>query len=507
MGRCFFIKPARTHRRFVDFRMVDPTSSTKEYLRFGMDEKQWVALTSVIAAIVLTVTKLVVGLWTNSLGILSEALHSALDLFAAGITLYAVRKASQPPDSDHHYGHWRVENLSALTETILLLVTVIWIIYEALRRIIFHDLIVEVNPLAFGVIIFAIIIDFSRSRALKRVAKKYDSQALEADALHFSSDILSSSVVLVGLLFTFLGFPLGDPLAAIGVAFIVLYLTFKLGRETIDVLLDRAPSGLATPVQQAIERIEGIKECSRIRLRKAGPITFVDIVCHADQSIPLTAVHEISVKARKTAEQIIGRVDVVVHMDLASKQHPQLGRHLRKEVKNFPWIKDIQSVETFEKDEGVLLVLDLKVDPEMNLAEAHQFVSGFESHVKTQFPYIDEITIHLEPSRKPSSFVQDPRTIETQIQSLVQKNRVLHNCHNLQLIPLTSNLYNLTFHCEASPTQTIEEIHTATTLLEDEIREELPIFSHIVIHAEPPAQKQKTRKTTRKKKGKDKPPD
>lgn len=450
-----------------------------------MDEKQWVAFTSVIAAIILTTTKLIVGLWTNSLGILSEALHSALDLFAAGITLYAVRKAATPADTDHHYGHWRVENLSALTETILLLVTVIWIIYEAVRRIIFYDLIIEVNLLAFGVVIFAIIIDFSRSRALKRTAKKYDSQALAADALHFSTDILSSSVVLVGLLFTFFGFPLGDPLAAIGVAIVVLFLTIKLGRETVDILLDRAPSGLVPPIKRAIEQIDGIRECGRIRLRKAGPITFVDIVCHADQTIPLSVAHEISVKARNTAERIVGRADVVIHMDLASKQHPHLGKNLRKIAKNFSWIKDIHGIETFEENDQIALVLDLQVDRKMSLAKAHHLVTEFETHIKSQFPYINEITTHLEPSRSPETLLRDPTAIEAKIHTLVRKNPLLHNCHDLQLISLSPNLYNLTFHCEASPELTVGEIHRATTLLEDEIRDALPIFSQIIIQAEP----------------------
>lgn len=477
--------------------MVDPAPSSEEHYRFGMDEKQWVAFTSVIAAIVLTITKLVVGLWTNSIGILSEALHSALDLFAAGITLYAVRKASQPPDPDHHYGHWRVENLSALIETILLLVTVIWIFYEALRRIIFHDLAIEVNILAFGVIVFAIIVDFSRARALKRVAKKYDSQALEADALHFSTDILSSSVVFVGLLFTYLGFSLGDPLGAMGVAFIVLYLTIKLGREAIDILLDRAPSGLSTSIHRAIEDVDGIKECGRVRLRKAGPITFVDIVCHVEESISHAMAHEISVNARKTAEQIIGRADVVVHMDLASKQHPQLGQNIRKEANKFPWIKDIHGIDTFEEQEQVVLVLDLQVEGKTSLAKAHQLVSEFEAHIQSQFPLIKEVTTHLEPSRKPTTPTQNQETIEAQIQHLVIQNPALHNCHNLQLIPLALNLYNLTFHCEANPNQTIEEIHTATTLLEDSIREEFSLFSQIVIHVEPLPQK--TKKMTQKK--------
>jgi cation diffusion facilitator family transporter len=474
--------------------MAESISSPEQYDRFGMDEKQWVAFTSVIAAIVLTITKLIVGLWTNSLGVLSEALHSALDLFAAGITFYAVSKAVQPPDADHHYGHWRIENLSALIETILLLITVVWIFYEALRRIIFQDLAVEINILAFGVIIFAIIIDYSRSRALNRVAKKYDSQALEADALHFSTDILSSSVVLVGLFLTFLGFPLGDPIAAIGVGIVVLYLTIKLGHETINLLLDRAPTELVTPIQQAIEQIDGIKECGRVRLRKAGPITFVDIVCHAEPSIPLSSAHAISVNARKTVEAIIGRADIIVHMDLASKQHPQLGQMLRKEAKNFPWIKDIHGIETFEKDDKIALVLDLQVDPQMNLAKAHHLVSEFEAHIQSQFPFIDEITTHIEPSRTPTKHPYDLKTIEARIPALIEKNPLLHNCHSLQLIPLSPNLYNLTFHCEASPEYTIDEIHKATTLLEDEIREEFSLFSQIVIHTEPLPQKTRTRK-------------
>lgn len=479
--------------------MTEAIPSSQGQHRFGMDEKQWVAFTSVIAAIVLTVTKLVVGIWTNSLGILSEALHSALDLFAAGITLFAVSKAAKPPDPDHHYGHWRVENLSALVETILLLVTVIWIVYEALRRIIFQDVVIEVNPFAFGVIIFAIIIDFSRSRALKRVAKKYDSQALEADALHFSTDILSSSVVLVGLLFTFFGFPIGDPLAAIGVAIIVLYLTIRLGKETIDILLDRAPSGLETPIRQVVEEIEGIRECGRIRLRKAGPVTFVDIVCYAEHSIPLESAHKISVKARKAVEQVVERADVVVHMDLVSKQYPNIAEEVRREAGKFDWITNVDSIDVIETEDYVALTLDIHTDPEKSLAETHQLASEFEKYVKSQYPIIKDITTHIEPSREVITIAIDPTKIKSRIRWLVQQSTMLHNCHKIRLHSLAPHQYTLTFHCEASSELSVEETHKATTLLEDNIREELPIFSQITIHVEPLIEKVKTKKKSGKK--------
>ena len=479
--------------------MAESVPSSKEHHRFGMDEKQWVAFTSVIAAIVLTITKLVVGIWTNSLGILSEALHSGLDFFAAGITLFAVSRAAKPPDPDHHYGHWRVENLSALIETILLLVTVIWIIYEALRRIIFLDLTVDANLPAFVVIIFAIIIDFSRSRALKRVAKKYDSQALEADALHFSTDILSSSVVFIGLLFTFFGFPLGDPVAAIGVAIIVLYLTFRLGKETIDILLDRAPSGLETPIRQVIEDIDGIRECGRIRLRKAGPVTFVDVVCYAEHSIPLASAHEISVKARKAVEQVVERADVVIHMDLVSKRYPSIAEEVRNEASKFSWITDVDSIDVVETEDYVALTLDIHTEPEKSLAETHQLVSEFEKHIKSQYPIIKEITTHIEPSREIITATLDSTKIKRRIRRLVQQSPVLHNCHKIRLHSLAPHHFTLTFHCEARSELSVKETHKATTLLEDNIREELPMFSQITIHVEPLTEKAKTKKKSGKK--------
>src|SRR3989339_236206 len=173
-------------------------------------EKKSIALTSVIAAIFLTGFKLVIGLLTGSLGILSEALHSALDLVAAIITFFAVRFADVPPDEGHNYGHGKIENYSALVETLLLVITCAWIIYEAIRRLITHEVHIEVTVWSFAVIVTSIIIDFSRSRALYKVAKKHDSQALEADALHFSTDIWSSTVVLIGLIGVTFNFQYAD---------------------------------------------------------------------------------------------------------------------------------------------------------------------------------------------------------------------------------------------------------------------------------------------------------
>src|SRR5512136_1214106 len=230
---------------------TSPDQQAASSAQVATAEKRSVAASSVLAAILLTGMKLTVGLTTGSLGILSEAAHSGLDLVAAAVTLFAVRVSGRPADREHTYGHGKVENLSALFETVLLLVTCVWIIYEAIQRLFFKEVVVEASIWAFIIMGVSIVIDFSRSRALARVAKKYDSQALEADALHFSTDIWSSSVVIGGLLLVrsaeWFNVPLlakADAIAAMGVAVIVVYVSVQLGRRTVVGLLDGVPSGV-----------------------------------------------------------------------------------------------------------------------------------------------------------------------------------------------------------------------------------------------------------------------
>ncbi|MDP9262714.1 MAG: cation diffusion facilitator family transporter, partial [Acidobacteriota bacterium] len=179
--------------------------STQATLAEMRREKRGVALESVLGAAVITALKFVVGWTTGSLGILSEALHSGLDLIAAAVTLLSVRVSDKPADADHQYGHGKVENFSAFLETGLLLLTCVWIVYEVVKRIFLHDVHIEPSVAAFGVLFLSMAVDYYRSRDLKKIARKYDSQALEADALHFSTDIWSSGVVVLGLALVWLG--------------------------------------------------------------------------------------------------------------------------------------------------------------------------------------------------------------------------------------------------------------------------------------------------------------
>ncbi|MGA3405677.1 MAG: cation diffusion facilitator family transporter [Candidatus Bathyarchaeia archaeon] len=286
-------------------------------------EKQSAALYSVIAAIALTAFKLLVGLSTNSLGILAEAAHSGLDLAAAAVTLMAVNVSARPPDAGHHYGHGKVENLSALFETLLLLVTCAWIVYESAQRLLFKSVQIDASIWAFIVMICSIVVDYSRSRNLSRAAKKYRSQALEADALHFSTDIWSSAVVIIGLVVVRLGesrpelpqMTKADSLAALMVAGIVIYVSARLGRRTVQGILDHAPQGLREKIKQSVESLPGVYDCHDIRVRTSGAKLFVDMHVLLDSKQSLEDAHRLTEDIEVTVKRLVPDADVTVHAE------------------------------------------------------------------------------------------------------------------------------------------------------------------------------------------------
>jgi cation diffusion facilitator family transporter len=287
----------------------------------GAQEKRWAAMSSVIAAVGLTGFKIIVGVTTGSLGILAEAAHSGLDLMAALMTFLAVRISGKPADSTHLYGHGKAENLSALFETLLLLVTCFWIIYEATHRLLFHPVALKVTFWSFAVMITSIAVDISRSRVLYRAARKYHSQALEADALHFSTDIWSSGVVILGLVCVKVsGWVPGlaflhqaDSLAAILVGLIVVYISVKLGVSTVQALLDVAPSGIEGKIISAVEVLPGVTGCHNVRVRYSGPQLFVDIHVLVDGNQTLKEAHTLTEEIERTIQNLVPNADVTVH--------------------------------------------------------------------------------------------------------------------------------------------------------------------------------------------------
>jgi cation diffusion facilitator family transporter len=286
-------------------------------------EKRAAALSSVVAAVGLTSFKIVVGTLTNSLGILAEAAHSGLDLVAALMTLFAVGMSDKPPDKEHNFGHGKIENLSALFETVLLLATSAWIIAEAVQRLFFRRAVVEASIWSFVVMGTSIAIDYTRSRILYRAAKKHHSQALEADALHFSTDIWSSSVVILGLIgVTVARFVRGlgwmseaDAVAALAVAMIVIFISGQLGWRTIQALLDAAPKGMAERIVTKVRAMPGVDDCHAVRVRPSGARWFVDLHVTMDGKTTLQESHAMTEKIEKKVHGILPGSDVTVHVE------------------------------------------------------------------------------------------------------------------------------------------------------------------------------------------------
>jgi cation diffusion facilitator family transporter len=286
-------------------------------------EKSSAALTSVIAAFALTVFKIVVGIFTGSLGILAEAAHSGLDLAAALVTLLAVKKSDRPADSEHNFGHGKIENLSALFETLLLLVTCVWIVYEAVQRLFIKSVEIELSIWAYIVMVISIIVCVYNSRMLIKTAKKHNSQALEADGLHFSTDVWSSGVVLFGLICVFIAEKFeglkflhkADSIAALIVALIVVYVSVELGIRTIKGLLDTAPKGLREKIEKIIMEVPNVLDCHDLRLRTSGSVVFVDAHVQMSSEITLEMAHDLTEIIEAKIREIAPNADVTIHAE------------------------------------------------------------------------------------------------------------------------------------------------------------------------------------------------
>jgi cation diffusion facilitator family transporter len=284
-------------------------------------EKKNVAISSVIAAFFITAAKITVGVLTGSLGIISEALHYALDFIAAIITYIAVHFADQPADYSHHYGHGKIESLSALIETVLLVITCAWIIYEAINRLVTGNFHLEVTFWSYAVVILSIIVDFSRSRALLKVAKKHNSQALEADALHFSTDIWSSLVVLLGLICAQIGWHKADSIAALAVAIIVIGISYKLGKKAVDTLLDKAPNELIPIIKKILKEFPEVSSYHSLKVRQSGADTFIEISIHFSPNLHINKAHNITENIESRICSHVERCHIHIHQEPEDANH------------------------------------------------------------------------------------------------------------------------------------------------------------------------------------------
>lgn len=444
--------------------------------------------------------KLVIGLITGSLGILAEAVHSGLDMAAAAITLLAVRVSDRPADESHLYGHGKFENLSALAEVGLLLVTCVWVSYEAIRRLFFANVEIDPSIWAFLTMAVSMAINFSRSRALGRVARKYHSQALEADALHFSTDIWSSAVVIVGLGLVRYGGLLGarsffmhaDAAAALVVVLIVIYVSLQLSRRTIDALLDRAPRGLAERYTAALAGVTGVRRVSRMRVRNVGSQVFVDLNVDVPRYLSFEESHAVTQHAQEAVRGVTPNADVVVHADPVAEEEGVLERIQAVAVLARA---SVHNVTTHWTERGIWIDLDLEVDPALSLENAHLKATDLENRLRGELSLGDvpapvaDVHVHIEPRGEqlaPGNDVAaaDAIRYRDRVDGICRELGHARGCQDVELHTIRGKVY-LSLHLLIDGARTVAEAHSIAEELESKLRLEFPQLGRVVIHAEP----------------------
>jgi cation diffusion facilitator family transporter len=450
-------------------------------------EKQRVALMSLLASAVMAVAKFAAALLSGSLGLLSEAFQTLLDVVATALTFFAVRIADKPADDDHHYGHAKIESIVAFIETVMLFGVSAWVTYEAIMRLLGNDHEVKLSWWLFAVVLISIAVDFNRSRALKRTAEKTSSAALAADAMHFAADMWSSIAVLIGLALVWFGFGSADAFAALVVAGFVAYAAWGLGLQTLNNLLDAAPAGAAAEITALVEPVNGVLAIKQLRVRPAGPTLFVDLIVDVPRTLPATRLdamrHEINGAIKNVFENADNSIQMnPVELDsetafdkvaLIAEKHDLKTHHL-----------------AVQKVEGRLAVsFDVEIEADTPLHFAHEKATALESEIRDGLGADVEVESHIEPleprlleGAAPSASII--KKVEIVLAKLAKREKLLSDLHNFRIRANAAGLY-VHYHCRFAPTLAIAEVHAVTDRIEVALMAELPNIKRVVAHAEP----------------------
>lgn len=462
-------------------------------------EKRRAASLSVGSAAILLCLKTFLVWRTGSLGVLSEALHSGLDLVAAVITFLSVRVSDRPADARHPYGHGKFENFSAFLETGLLVLTALYIIYEAFLRLFFRTVHIQPSLTAILILFIALLIDLTRARALNKVAKKHTSEALEADALHFSTDVWSTTVVILGValvwagnLWKLPGLVYADSLAALAVAGVILWLSSQIGRRTLDALLDAAPEGLQNEIADTIGNMEGVLHVERVRVRRSGNRHFVDATVSVPRSSSLEQVHVLTDAIEQRVGQIVP-ADVVVHTEPRAPENEDLFESIRAVAQRMG--HPIHDITAFQQAGKIFVELHLEVDENLSLGEAHRRATELEDAIRalSNDVYTLDVNIHIEPLGRHIStpeigageMHQLELAVETFLNHMPRNYNELINCHDVHVRQVDHHIL-VSCHCIMKRDYPITRIHDVLAALEDLVKERFPQISRVTIHPEPP---------------------
>ena len=452
------------------------------------DETENVALGSIVASAGLTAAKAVVGVSSGSLAILSEAAHSLIDVAATVMTYFAVRISGKPADEEHHYGHGKIESVSALAETALLFVLSAVVIWQSVVRLTGegHHAVVA-TWWAFGVIALSIVVDFFRARLLYRVAADTKSEALEADALHFGSDMWSSLAVLVGLFGVAIGYPQADAAAAIVVAVFVCLAGWRLGRRTIETLTDTAPAGVAQRITEIVARLPGVVAVERVRARLGGATLFVDVTVAVSRTLPLDREAAIREEVARAITAEMSNAEVTALTTPRSLDDETVLERVMVIARNRSLA--VHHVTVHAIAGRLSISLDLEVDGALTLAQAHEIASGLENAVRDELGTDVEVETHIEPLQAIDLSGHDAapervKTIADALTELAQQQGTVDEVHDVR-VRHTDDGEIVNFHCGVDPALTVQAVHEKVDEIERALRRRMPEIKRVIGHAEP----------------------
>lgn len=451
-------------------------------------KKEQVALTSILASAGLTIAKGIVGVATGSLAILSEAAHSLIDLVATVMTYFAVRISGKPADKEHHYGHGKVESVTALAETALLFLLCGIVIWEAVHRLLNESgHAVQATFWAFAVIIASIIVDFFRARVLYRVAAETSSEALEADALHFGSDMWSSAAVLVGLVFVALGYEWADATAAIVVAVFVCLAGWRLGKRTIDTLTDTAPAGAADRIADIVDRVAGVVAIDRIRARQAAGVMFVDLELGVSRALPLDRVSEVKEQTTQAIRAEYPLAEITVTTEPRALDDETVLERVMVIARNRGLA--IHHVTAHAVGDHLAVAIDLEVDGALSLSAAHEIATGLEAAVVDELGSDVEVETHIEPLEPDGLAGRDAATervaeMHKALTALAADFGFVRDIHDVRVRETDAGEI-VNFHCHMNPDLSVHDVHEKVDAVERGLRRRFSSVKRVIGHAEP----------------------
>jgi cation diffusion facilitator family transporter len=448
----------------------------------GVTPQRRTALVSVLAALVLIGLKLGAGLASGSLGLVSEAVHSGTDLVAALLTFFALGVAGRPPDPGHPYGHGKAEHLAALAEAAILVAASLFISYKAVSNLVgASESDVQATWYAFVVIGIVIAIDAGRTFVSLRGSQRYDSPALEANALHFGSDFAGSVAVLLGLSFTAAGYPGADSVAALFVAVLVLFAAARLMRSNVDVLMDRSPAAADAAARRAIEEVEPPVELRRLRLRRSAGRHFADVVIGVPPGAGVGQGHAAADEVERAVQDALPGSDVVVHVEPGAAE--ALRDRVHAAALAVPRVREVHNVRIVRVDGGIEVGLHLKLPGDLSLEEAHAVASDVEDAISRAVPGVVAVQTHLEPLRETAAGERTAPPDERAILAIVRE-LTGEPPREVRLVRTDEGLLVfVTLH--VAPDRTLADAHALASEVEERIRVELPEIADVVVHTEP----------------------